>query len=175
MRITGCSDCCARWYVTVDGTECSPPIEGVVYSANGSSINIHRAGHLVGLCSATEAFPDNIPVGPHAVHINVGVCDGFNDTFNAYTGFSSISTMTIEEVPTTCECVCVYICVCVCVCVHVCVCVCVCVCICVHVCVYIHVYMYVCVCVFVCTCLCVRVCVCACVCVCVCVCTYVCV
>jgi len=103
LRITDCSDCCARWFVTIDGLECSDPIEGVVYSVNGSGINIHRASVISGLCGSTSDGAA-ISAGRHIVVMNVGQCTGFNETFNAYTGFSSVSTVTIEEIPTACEC-----------------------------------------------------------------------
>lgn len=100
LRITDCSDCCARWFVTIDGLECSDPIEGVVYSVNGSGINIHRASVISGLCGSTSDGAA-ISAGRHIVVMNVGRCTGFNETFNAYTGFSSVSSVTIEEIPTT--------------------------------------------------------------------------
>lgn len=104
LRITGCSRCCARWFVTIDGMECSQSIEGVVYSVNGSGVNIHRASVISGLCDTTSDG-SGISAGRHVVVMNVGECEGFNETFNAYTGFSTVSTMTIEELPTTCECI----------------------------------------------------------------------
>ena len=112
MRVTGCSDCCARWYLTVDGYECTMPIEGVIYTRSGSTINIHRAAQISGLCNGTTSNPAGITSGAHIVRVNVGKCMGFNDTFNAYTGFSTISTLTIEELPSSCMCVCVCVCVC---------------------------------------------------------------
>ena len=102
LRITGCSNCCARWFITIDGLECSDPIEGVVYSVNGSGVNIHRASVISGLCTSTSDGAA-ISTGRHIVLLNVGQCIGFNETFNAYTGFFSVSTVTIEEIP-TCKC-----------------------------------------------------------------------
>ena len=104
LRITGCSDCCARWFVTIDGLECSDSIEGVVYSVNGSVINIHRAAVIAGMCGTTSDGAA-ISRGSHIVMMNVGKCEGFNETFNAYTGFSGVSSVTIEEIPNDCECI----------------------------------------------------------------------
>ena len=43
-RICCCSGCCARWYFTIDNSECSDPseIEGIVYMANYGSADLHR-------------------------------------------------------------------------------------------------------------------------------------
>lgn len=106
LRMTGCSECCARWFVTIDGFECSNPVEGVIYSVNGSLVNIHRASVISGICATTTAGA--ISAGRHIALLNVGECDGFNETFNAYTGFSTVSTVTIEEIP---ECEYIYLCV----------------------------------------------------------------
>ena len=106
LRITGCTQCCARWFVTIDGYECSSPgpIEGVVYSVNGSDVNIHRSSVISGICTSTTAGA--ISAGRRIALLNVGACAGFNETFNVYTGFSTVSTFTIEEIP-ECEWTCV--------------------------------------------------------------------
>ena len=103
MRITECSDCCMRWFITIDGEECTSPgpIEGVIYTKNGSNINIHRASVIAGICSETSSGA--IADGVHQLHVEVGLCDGFIDSYNAYTGFATTSHMTIEEIPNTCE------------------------------------------------------------------------
>ena len=53
IRITNCEDCCMRWYVTLNGSECvSPaPIEAVIYSTNARTINVHRGSTIAGKCS----------------------------------------------------------------------------------------------------------------------------
>ena len=84
----------------------------------------------------------SIPVGANEVKLNLGVCKGFNDTYDSYTGLESLSVIEVEEIPPceyiACVCVCV-VCVCVCV---VCVCECRCGCACMHV--YVHVHVHAC-------------------------------
>ena len=74
-----------------------------MYSVNGSDINIHRASVIAGMCGTTSDGAA-ISRGSHVVMMNVGKCEGFNETFNAYTGFSGVSSVTIEEIPNDCEC-----------------------------------------------------------------------
>lgn len=51
-----------------------------------------------GICRGTSSGA--LSAEPVVAQLNVGLCDGFNETFNAFTGFSSVSTMNIEEMPT---------------------------------------------------------------------------
>ena len=37
------------------------------------------------------------------VTLNLGVCGGFNETFDSYTGLQSLSVIEVEEMP-LCEC-----------------------------------------------------------------------
>ena len=52
----------------------------------------------LGICRETSSGV--IPSGPLQAQLNVGMCEGFNETFNAFTGFQSVSTINIEEMPT---------------------------------------------------------------------------
>ncbi len=99
IRLTDCSHCCMRWFLTVDGAEClqPAPIDAVLYSINASDVNIHRGSTISGICS--ETVDGSIGLGEHSVVLNVGACEGFNETFNAFTGFSAVSTFTLEEMP----------------------------------------------------------------------------
>lgn len=100
IRITDCHDCCMRWFLTINGSECvdPAPIEAVLYSINAERVNIHRGSTIAGICWATE--DGVIGEGEYNVTLNVGMCDGFNETYNAYTGFNSLSTINMEEMPT---------------------------------------------------------------------------
>ena len=40
-----------------------------------------------------------IGVGPVQVKVNLGVCGGFNETFDSYTGLESLSVIEIRELP----------------------------------------------------------------------------
>ena len=50
LRVTDCHDCCVRWFVTLNGEECTDPapIEAVVYSADAEQVNIHRSSTITG-------------------------------------------------------------------------------------------------------------------------------
>ena len=56
LRITNCEDCCMRWFITINGSECvSPaPIEAVIYSTNARTINVHRGSTIAGEDSHAE-------------------------------------------------------------------------------------------------------------------------
>lgn len=99
IRLTGCSHCCMRWFLTVDGEEClqPAPIDAVLYSINASTVNIHRGSTVAGICS--ETVSGRIGVGEHSVVLNVGQCEGFNESYNTFTGLNSVSTFTLEEMP----------------------------------------------------------------------------
>ena len=119
MRVTDCSHCCMRWFITINGEECvdPAPIDAVIYSINGSTVNIHRSSTVTGICLGTGSGA--IPMGSSMVTMNIGVCDGFNETFNSYTGLESLSTVEVEEMPLR-ESVCLSVRLSVCVCLSVC-------------------------------------------------------
>jgi len=94
IRISGCSQCCNRWYFTFNDAECSSPsaIDAALYQAHAGDLNKHEHGHIEGYCGG-------IPAGNVAVKINVGECVGTGQALgNAYTGFGSTSRIFIEEV-----------------------------------------------------------------------------
>ena len=76
------------------------PIDGVIYTVNGTSVNIHRGSTIVGVCKG-------VGVGPVEVMMNLGRCAGFNQTYDSYTSQESLSTFEIEELPPRELCVCV--------------------------------------------------------------------
>lgn len=92
MRVIGCpSVCCRRWYITINGKECTSPaaIDTQIY-ANGN-VNRHTPGTLDGFC-------DNIPSGKVAVEIWIGACASVAKG-DGYTGWESVSRLIIEEAP----------------------------------------------------------------------------
>ena len=94
IRISGCSQCCNRWYFTFNDAECSSPgaIDAALYQAHAGDLNKHEHGHIEGYC-------DGIPEGNVQVKINVGKCIGTGQALgNAYTGFGSTSRIFVEEV-----------------------------------------------------------------------------
>jgi len=94
LRIASCGHCCKRWYFTFNGAECSGPlpIDGIVYMDKGKSNNIHRVRHIEGHCN-------NIYKGKVRVGFRVGNCKGYSGSYDAYTGWISVSRIFIEEVP----------------------------------------------------------------------------
>ena len=50
-----------------------------------------------GLCQGT--ISGGLPVGNVTALLNVGMCNGFNQTYNAFTGFGTSVAMFVEEYP----------------------------------------------------------------------------
>ena len=99
IRLTACSNCCMRWFVTINNEECTQPapIDGVIYTYNGSDINIHRGSTITGICVGIGG--GGIPVGRVNVTMNLGPCGGFNETFDSYTALETLSIIEIKELP----------------------------------------------------------------------------
>ena len=96
MRVRGTSAKCNRWFFKFNGNECSGPmtIEAAVYngwpsSAGDPSLLHHRS---------FEGYCENIPQGTVTVELWVGSCPSGHTLGNAYTGWSSVSRIMIEEV-----------------------------------------------------------------------------
>ena len=93
MRIAGCSNCCKRWYVTFNGSECTPvPIDGVVYmhAGTGSQFNnLHRPRVVAGHCKINKKGRVNVA-------LNVGDCPNHNGG-DAHTGWDSATRIHVEE------------------------------------------------------------------------------
>ena len=75
---------CNRWFFTLNGAECSTPVDMVVYSES----NVKTI--FQGYCA--QAVKGNVNVG-----LNVGPCDGYTGG-DAHTGWGSVSRITVEEV-----------------------------------------------------------------------------
>ena len=95
MRVIG-SNKCNRWFFKFNGNECSGPmtIEAVVLniwpsSAGNSNLHHHRS---------FEGYCENIPQGTVKVDLWVGSCPRGQTLGDAYTGWYSVSRITIEEV-----------------------------------------------------------------------------
>ena len=96
MRVYGPSTRCNRWFFKFNGNECSGPmtIEAVVYnnwpSSAGSPNLLHHRSF--------EGYCENIPQGTVRVELWVGSCPSGYTLGDAYTGWLSVSRITIEEV-----------------------------------------------------------------------------
>ncbi|KAL9986654.1 hypothetical protein ACROYT_G000826 [Oculina patagonica] len=85
-------NCCKRWFITINGAECSGPLPiDVVFWMSRSANVVHKPGSIEGYC-------DNIHKGKIRVGINIGNCPGWGDTTSG-TGWNSVSRLIIEEVP----------------------------------------------------------------------------
>ena len=98
MRLISGSPACRRWFITINGKECTSPdtIDAVLYFSGGASgMNQHRPVTLDGFC-------ENIPVGRVIVRLSVGKCGGGHqgNPGDAYTCWNSVCRLIIEEVPT---------------------------------------------------------------------------
>ena len=94
MRVEGTSSKCNRWYFKFNGNECSRPmtIEAAVYNwwPSGNPDLLHHRSF--------EGYCENIPQGAVRVGLWVGQCSNGNILGDAYTGWSSVSRIMIEEV-----------------------------------------------------------------------------
>ena len=99
LQLSGCTDCCMRWYLTIDDKECSDPapLEAVIYSLSLDRLRVHRGSTIAGVCGGTSDGP--LAPGEHRVTLNVGRCEGFNRTFDAYTGYDTVPTLSTREMP----------------------------------------------------------------------------
>ena len=93
MRVEGTSAKCNRWFFKFNGNECSGPmtIEAAVYNywPSGSPALLHHRSF--------EGYCENIPQGRVTVELWIGQCHGVT-LGDAYTGWSSVSRIMIEEV-----------------------------------------------------------------------------
>ena len=94
LKIAGCTGCCKRWYFTFNGAECAAPlpIDGVVYLGSVRSQSPLRVRHIEGHCN-------HIHKGKVRVGFWVGNCAGYGGSYDAYTGWNSVSRIFVEEVP----------------------------------------------------------------------------
>ena len=96
MRLEICSNrrCCRRWFITINGKECSSPapIEVAIHAGGDSNVNLHRPATIDGICS-------DIPKGNLTVGLSVGNCKNWPyDEGNAHTCWGSCRLI-IEEIP----------------------------------------------------------------------------
>lgn len=65
IRTTNCQDCCMRWFITLNGEECSEPapVEAVLYLSNAQRINVHKAATVAGACSTNRELHSSLDHG----------------------------------------------------------------------------------------------------------------
>ena len=96
FRICSCVLCCKRWYFTFNGIECSNPITieavDVIYTNHGrTDTNVHKHSQIGRYC-------EGIGKGTVRVGLVVGDCLGYKSGSDAFTGYSSVARIMIEEV-----------------------------------------------------------------------------
>ena len=101
MQIGDCNMCCKRWFVTFNGSECSPvPIDIVVYLNNKDSSysNFMEPRILAGHCKIPSKS-NNGTSSENVVNVgfNIGHCRGFGPS-DGYTGWNSAVRIFVEEV-----------------------------------------------------------------------------
>lgn len=91
FRISGCRECCKRWYFTFNDAECKIPdaIDGVLYQ--DIDANIQRSASVEGYCGGIDS-------GKVRVGFSVGNCYQYGSGADAFTGWNSVSRIVIEEV-----------------------------------------------------------------------------
>ena len=89
MRISNSYNLCKRWYITFDGSECTPiPIDGIVYS--NTNEDLHRTRSIIGHCKIQKRGPINVA-------LNLGDCPGYTGG-DAMTGWKSSTRIHVEEI-----------------------------------------------------------------------------
>ena len=105
IALEGCAECCMRWYLTIDGQECTNPevIDGAIKQDLQISQPFlsRRPAAISGICYGPNEAGDNarFPTGAHTVDLFVGPCDGSNETFSVFTGYNSNNRFILEEIP----------------------------------------------------------------------------
>ena len=98
LRKRACNNCCTRWWIEIDGSECSSyeKIETSIISSTAQ--DIFAPTTISGLCVESGDLP--ISDGEHQIRLQVGPCDGSRLITNTASGFFSTSRLIVEEIPT---------------------------------------------------------------------------
>lgn len=108
IGVVGCENCCMRWFITIDGKECSNPgpidvaIRQDLSELGGNTLfEEYRPASVVGYCRGSAS--SNLTVGAHTIGLSVGACAdsaGLDfTTSEVLTGYNSVSRFIIEELP----------------------------------------------------------------------------
>ena len=104
IGVVGCENCCMRWFITIDGEECSNPgpidvaVRQDLSELGGDFFDEYRPASVVGYCRGSAS--SNLTVGVHTIGLSVGACvEGLLDTSQVMTGYNSVSRFIIEELP----------------------------------------------------------------------------
>ena len=97
-----------RWFITIDGEECSNPGPiDVAIRQDLSELGVntlfdeYRPASVVGYCRGSAS--SNLTAGAHMIGLSVGACpdsEGLDfTTADVLTGYNSVSRFIIEELP----------------------------------------------------------------------------
>lgn len=108
IGVMGCDNCCMRWFITINGEECSNPGPiDVAIRQDFSELNEnlwfdeYRPASIVGYCRGSAL--GSLTADAHTIGLSVGACTdseglGFT-TSQVLTGYNSVSRFIIEELP----------------------------------------------------------------------------
>ncbi len=97
FRKKSCTNCCARWWITIDGSPCSNYEEITTSISSSSAYDIFAPTTISGICYQSAGLP--IFAGNHTIKLEVGPCSGSRIS-NAGSGFFSSSRLIVDELPT---------------------------------------------------------------------------
>ena len=105
IGVRDCADCCMRWFITINGEECTDPGPiDVAIRQDLTDINQdnwfdeYRPASIVGYCRNTTS--SSLSASPHVIGLSVGACvDTDAPTSEVMTGYNSVSRFIIQELP----------------------------------------------------------------------------
>jgi acid-sensing ion channel 2 len=111
ITLDACSQCCMRWFITVDGEECTDPTTidaTIAQDLNRQAYSLHRPASIVGICRSSSTTREPFEEGGHSVELKVGACQDTPDggpeappRSGTVTGINSVSRFIVEEIPDT--------------------------------------------------------------------------
>ena len=109
IAVIGCDNCCMRWFITIDGQECTDP--GPIDIALRQDLtdldeedwfDEYRPVSVVGYCRGSSGS-GGFASGTHTIGLSVGACletEGQEfTTSDVITGYNSVSRFIVEELP----------------------------------------------------------------------------
>lgn len=96
FRKTGCTDCCTKWWVEIDGSPCSNYEDLATSIRSSDAQDIFAPTTITGFCFESAGLP--ISTGRHNLRLMVGNCPG-STIANGAAGHYSTSRLIVEEIP----------------------------------------------------------------------------
>jgi len=89
LRTNGAGNTCCQWAIRVNGSNCSPAVNGSAYISPGGNYHHHRT--ITGIC-------EDVPAGLVFIEPWVENCPGYG-AGDCYTGWNSMTALIAEEIP----------------------------------------------------------------------------